>query len=179
MATLLKVRSSQGAVAAIPCKTYNQDTVSRAVRRQPVFYLALYLDFQGWFPVCFAHIVISFLLHQQALPGRAPMNIKELSENLGLEEDEYMEMLDLFLTSGGADLSRIEKALKEANAKLVHEAAHSLKGSAGSLCLDNIFELARDIDDKSRKGILKGIDVLARDLRRSYDELVTAVNPSN
>jgi len=103
------------------------------------------------------------------------MNIKELSENLGLEEDEYMEMLDLFLTSGGADLSRIEQALKEANAKLVHEAAHSLKGSSGSLCLDSIFELARVIDDKSRQGILAGLDGLARDLRRAYDELVTAV----
>ena len=104
------------------------------------------------------------------------MNIKELSENLGLEEDEYMEMLDLFLTSGGADLSRIEQALKEANAKLVHEAAHSLKGSAGSLCIDNIFELARAIDDKSRQGILDGLDELAQKLRRAYDELATVMS---
>ncbi len=104
------------------------------------------------------------------------MNIKELSENLGLEEDEYMEMLDLFLTSGGADLSRIEQALKEANARLVHEAAHSLKGSAGSLCIDNIFDLARAIDDKSRQGILEGLDELAQKLRRAYDELATAVS---
>jgi HPt (histidine-containing phosphotransfer) domain-containing protein len=103
------------------------------------------------------------------------MNIKELSENLGLEEDEYMEMLDLFLTSGGADLSRIEQALKEANARLVHEASHSLKGSAGSLCIDNIFELARAIDDKSRQGILTGLDELAQKLRRAYDELATVV----
>ena len=107
------------------------------------------------------------------------MNIKELSENLGLEEDEYMEMLDLFLTSGGADLSRIEQALKEANAKLVHEAAHSLKGSSGSLCLDSIFELARVIDDKSRHGILAGLDGLACNLRRAYDELVIEVKRSN
>jgi len=107
------------------------------------------------------------------------MNIKELSENLGLEEDEYMEMLDLFIMSGGADLSRIEQALKEANAKLVHEAAHSLKGSAGSLCLDTIFNLAQAIDDKSRQGILAGLDVLACDLRQSYGELVTAVQQSN
>jgi len=104
------------------------------------------------------------------------MNIKELSENLGLEEDEYMEMLDLFLTSGGADLSRIEQALKEANARLVHEAAHSLKGSAGSLSIDNIFELARDIDDKSRQGILDGLDELAQKLRCAYDELTTVVS---
>jgi HPt (histidine-containing phosphotransfer) domain-containing protein len=104
------------------------------------------------------------------------MNIKELSENLGLEEDEYMEMLNLFLTSGGADLSRIEQALKEANARLVHEAAHSLKGSAGSLCIDNIFELALAIDDKSRQGILEGLDELAQKLRRAYDELATVVS---
>jgi HPt (histidine-containing phosphotransfer) domain-containing protein len=104
------------------------------------------------------------------------MNIKELSENLGLEEDEYKEMLDLFLTSGGADLSRIEQALKEANARLVHEAAHSLKGSAGSLCIDDIFELARAIDEKSRKGILDGLEELARKLRSAYNELATVVN---
>jgi HPt (histidine-containing phosphotransfer) domain-containing protein len=104
------------------------------------------------------------------------MNIKELSENLGLEEDEYMEMLDLFLTSGGADLTRIEQALKEANARLVHEASHSLKGSAGSLCIDNIFELARAIDDQSRQGILAGLDELAQKLRSAYDELVMSVN---
>ena len=103
------------------------------------------------------------------------MNIKELSENLGLEEDEYSEMLDLFFQSGGADIVRIEQALKEANAERVHEAAHSLKGSSGSLSLDNIFDLASAIDGKSRQGILEGLDELALELHRSYDELVNAV----
>ncbi len=107
------------------------------------------------------------------------MNIKELSENLGLEEDEYIEMLDLFFMSCDTDLARIEQALKEANAERVHEAAHSLKGSAGSLCLDSIFELARDIDNKSRHGILAGLDGLACNLRRAYDELVIEVKRSN
>ena len=103
-------------------------------------------------------------------------NIKELSENLGLEEDEYIEMLDIFLASGGADLASIEKALKEASAEQVHRAAHSLKGSSGSLCLDSIFEIARAIDDKARQGILAGLDELVPKLRRAYDELATAVN---
>ena len=103
-------------------------------------------------------------------------NIKELSENLGLEEDEYIEMLDIFLASGGADLASIEKALKEASAEQVHRAAHSLKGSSGSLCLDSIFEIARAIDDKARQGILAGLDELVPRLRRAYDELATAVN---
>jgi HPt (histidine-containing phosphotransfer) domain-containing protein len=102
------------------------------------------------------------------------MNIKELSESLGLEEEEYMEMLDLFLVSGGSDLERIEQALKDGDAHRTHEAAHSLKGSAGSLCLDPLFELARAIDDKSRQGILTGLEPLVRDLRTRYNELAAA-----
>ena len=102
------------------------------------------------------------------------MNIKELSESLGLEEEEYLEMLDLFLESGGADLERIEQALRNANTMGIHEAAHSLKGSAGSLCLDPIFELARAIDDKSRHGTLAGLAELVSELRSKYTELVTA-----
>ena len=102
------------------------------------------------------------------------MNIKELSESLGLEEEEYLEMLELFLESGGADLGRIEQALRDANARGIHEAAHSLKGSAGSLCLDPMFELARAIDEKSRQGILSGLDELVCELRSKYTELVTA-----
>ncbi len=104
------------------------------------------------------------------------MNIKELSENLGLEEEEYIEMLELFLESGGADLARIEKALAEANARGIHEAAHSLKGSAGSLCLDPMFELALAIDDRSRKGELDGLASLVRELRSRYAELATAAD---
>jgi HPt (histidine-containing phosphotransfer) domain-containing protein len=102
------------------------------------------------------------------------MNIKELSESLGLEEEEYLEMLDLFLVSGGSDLERIETALKDGDALRTHEAAHSLKGSAGSLCIDPIFELAKAIDDKSRQGILAGLEPLAKDLRAKYDELAAA-----
>ena len=104
------------------------------------------------------------------------MDIKELSESLGLEEEEYLEMLELFLESGGADLARIEQALADANARGIHEAAHSLKGSAGSLCLDPVFELATAIDDKSRKGELEGLDGLVRELRSRYTELATAAD---
>jgi len=103
------------------------------------------------------------------------MNIKELAENLGLEEDEYLEMLNLFFDSGGSDLERIEAALQQGSAEKAHEASHSLKGSAGSLGLDSIFELAKAIDDKDRQGILEGLDEPVRQLRQEYEKLVAAV----
>jgi len=101
------------------------------------------------------------------------MNIRQLAENLGLEEHEFREMLELFFESGGADLARLEAAIAGGNAEAAHEASHSLKGSAGSLGLNPIFELAKAIDDKDRQGILEGLDALVRELRREYDGLVT------
>jgi HPt (histidine-containing phosphotransfer) domain-containing protein len=99
------------------------------------------------------------------------MDIKELSENLGLDEDEYIEMMNLFFESGGADLKKLETAISEGNAEKAHEASHSLKGSSGSLGLDQLFELVKAIDDKDRLGNLDGLDETVKELRRRYELL--------
>ncbi len=103
------------------------------------------------------------------------MNIKELGENLGLDEEEYLEMLGLFFESGGSDLEKIEGALKDGDAGRTHEASHSLKGSAGSLGLEKIFELAKAIDEKARQGVLDGLEETAKDLRQEYSGLISTV----
>ena len=97
------------------------------------------------------------------------MNLQELAERIGLEEEELREMLSIFLRSGGEDLARLEAAIAAGDAQAAHEASHSLKGSAGSLGLDRIFELAKAIDDRDRQGILDGLDAMVRDLRAEYE----------
>jgi HPt (histidine-containing phosphotransfer) domain-containing protein len=99
------------------------------------------------------------------------MDLKELAESLGLDENEYMDMLDLFFESGGSDLKKIEAAVAANDAARGHEASHSLKGSAGSLGLMHIYELASNIDDKLRRGILDGVDDMLASLRKAYDKL--------
>ncbi len=100
------------------------------------------------------------------------MDYKELGENIGLDEDEFIEMLDIFFESGSADLEKLDAAIREGNAGKAHEASHSLKGSAGNLGLEKIFEIAKAIDDKDREGSLEGLDEMVNDLRREYDLLV-------
>ena len=104
------------------------------------------------------------------------MDIKKMAENLGLEEDEYIEMLQLFIESGGADLAKLEAALKEGNAEKAHEASHSFKGSSGSLGLDRLYQLVKAIDDQDRKGSLDGLAEKVKNLRCEYDNLVRVVN---
>ncbi len=45
------------------------------------------------------------------------MNFRELSENLSMEEDEYMELIELFIETGISDLKKLQTAAEEANAK--------------------------------------------------------------
>jgi len=103
------------------------------------------------------------------------MNFKELGENLGLDEDEYIEMMELFIESGGEDIKNLEIAVKAGDPKKAHEASHSIKGSSGSLALDNIHEIAKSIDDTVRTGKLEGVDKIVEKIRNEYERLKSAI----
>jgi len=102
------------------------------------------------------------------------MNLKKLGESLGLDEDEYLEMIELFFESGGADLKKLEASIKAGDAKLGYTASHSLKGSSGSLGLMMIYEKTTIIDDKLRRGDLDNVAEMVTSLRKEYDLLLAA-----
>lgn len=102
------------------------------------------------------------------------MSLKEMAESLGLNEEEYCQMIELFFESGGSDLKNLERAVAEGDAPRAHAASHSLKGSAGSLGLMDIYEQATFIDDKLREGDLEGVAELVTGLRKHYDQLAAA-----
>ena len=102
------------------------------------------------------------------------MNFKELGESIGLDEDEYIEMIELFVESGEEDLQKLEIAIKEANAEKAHEASHSIKGSSGSLMLDAIYEIAKSMDDILRTGEFENVEEMLNNLRSEYETLKMA-----
>ena len=107
------------------------------------------------------------------------MDLKKLSENLGMDEEEYVEMLQLFFESGGADLENLEAAIKEGDIEKAHRASHSLKGSSGSLGLEKLFEMAVAIDDKNRQGILDGLDEMVKELRQEFELLISTIEKNS
>ena len=60
------------------------------------------------------------------------MNIKELAERIDLEEDEYLEMLELFIETAEPSLEKLKSGLDARDTQQVVEAAHSIKGSAAN-----------------------------------------------
>jgi HPt (histidine-containing phosphotransfer) domain-containing protein len=74
------------------------------------------------------------------------MNFKALGEELGLEEEEYRELIELFMETGQADLSQLKTALDAGDAETVSRRAHTLSGSSGNMRLMEIHEAAKRIE---------------------------------
>jgi len=99
------------------------------------------------------------------------MNIKELAENLGLEEDEYLELLELFIDVGMADIEKLRSAIEEGDAEEAAQAAHSLKGASGNLGLMEIYDVALKSEEEARNNSLDGLDESVQTLKGQLDSL--------
>lgn len=74
------------------------------------------------------------------------MNFKQLGAELGLEEDEYKELVELFVETGSADFQQLQSALAAADFDQIIRSAHTIKGAAGNLGLMDIHHLAQRIE---------------------------------
>ena len=94
------------------------------------------------------------------------MNFSKLAEDLGLEREEYLELIELFVETGMSDLDKLQSAIKEVNAEKAANAAHSLKGAAGSIGLIEFSETAKEIEEKARNDRLEETAEAAQALKK-------------
>jgi len=87
--------------------------------------------------------------------------IKEIADERGIDEEDVLELLELFLEYTQAeDLAALREALREGNPEVAREKAHSIKGAALNLKLTEIASLAREIENKCDTADLGGAEVL-------------------
>ena len=99
------------------------------------------------------------------------MNYKELVEHLGVEKNQFMELVELFIAAGLSDLSKLKNAIDEKNVLQVVETAHSIKGAAGDLGFMEIFEMAKDVEMKARENSLDGASEAVGYIKEKFDLL--------
>ncbi len=85
------------------------------------------------------------------------MNLKELALELGMEQDEMRELLEIFIESSESDIERLQQAVVEGDAKRVADAAHSIKGASANLGFMDIFSVAKNLEQKARENSLEGL----------------------
>ena len=100
------------------------------------------------------------------------MNFNIPAQKLGLNLDEYLELIQLFLETGTNDLNGLEDAIAANDIQTVVERSHSLKGASGNLGINEIYEIARDIEASARNNSLEGINESIMQIKENLKEIV-------
>lgn len=93
------------------------------------------------------------------------MDFSQLAENLGLTKDEYLELIQLLIETGSADLEVAETALKNQDTEEAAHRLHSIKGAAGNLGLMELYEEAKQGEQMAKQGMLDQLSDIIRGLR--------------
>lgn len=99
------------------------------------------------------------------------MNFKELADNLGLEIDEYRELIELFVDTGAADFKRIQEGMSASDSEQVMRSAHTIKGAAGNLGLFNVSETAGLIEQQATDKHLDGLGATIAELKTQFEAI--------
>jgi HPt (histidine-containing phosphotransfer) domain-containing protein len=104
------------------------------------------------------------------------MNLKELSEKLEIEEDEFLDLVCLFVETGSSDLNELQSAIGDKDAQKAARAAHSIKGAAVILGLGEIFELAKEMEMNARANDLEGATGAVKSMKEELDRIAKDLN---
>ena len=99
------------------------------------------------------------------------MNWQTLAENLGLETDEYMELIELFMETGMADYTQLKSAFDTGDADQVARRAHTISGAAGNLGLMEVHALAKSIEQAAIDNQLATVAAAVGTLKARFDDI--------
>ncbi|OGQ91101.1 MAG: hypothetical protein A2464_12170 [Deltaproteobacteria bacterium RIFOXYC2_FULL_48_10] len=100
------------------------------------------------------------------------MDFNDLALRLGIDEEEFKELVELFITTTRSDIKKIKNGVLDHNPVDAAAASHSIKGAAGNLGFDEIFSLAGDMEMQGKGGSLDNFDVYIRDLEKKVNALI-------
>ena len=104
------------------------------------------------------------------------MDFFGLADRLGLEEDEFLELAELFIETSASDLSKLQSAIEQKDMQEVVKSSHSIKGASGNLGFTDIFEVAKEIETNARKDITDGAAKGANTIKEKIDLLAQSIN---
>ncbi len=106
------------------------------------------------------------------------MKFQKLADNLGLELEDYLELVELFIEISLTDLDKINEAIENKNPDKAASAIHSIKGAAGNLGFMEIYETAQKLEAEARNSRLDEIAEPINQLKATISEIADqAVKP--
>ena len=107
------------------------------------------------------------------------MEVEKIAEKLGLDVEDIQELFELYVETTTSDLAELKGAIEAKDTQLAHAKAHSIKGASGNLGLDEMYELAKEIDDLARVNSMDGLEEMIKVLEEKFNSLVNDFEKSD
>ena len=97
-----------------------------------------------------------------------PVVFSEMQE---LMEEALEEFIVTYLENSPKLLQEIARSLPAAELESIYHNAHQLKGGSGSIGAMQVFQIAKQLEEKARAGQKDGLDGLYSELQAAYDRV--------
>jgi len=87
------------------------------------------------------------------------MDFEGPASRLGIDKEDFLELVGLFITTTQSDLSKIRLGMENNAPSDAAAAAHSIKGAAGNMGFEDMAMVAQKMEFKGKEGSLEGFDV--------------------
>jgi HPt (histidine-containing phosphotransfer) domain-containing protein len=104
------------------------------------------------------------------------MDFKAMGADLGLEEDEFRELVDLFMETGRSDYDSLKAALEGGDYDAATRYAHTLAGASGNLGLMDLHAAAKRIERATVEKQLADASAQAAEMEAMFGALAGFVN---
>ena len=84
------------------------------------------------------------------------MDFEDLASRLGIDREDFRELVELFITTTRSDMDKIQQAMSDNNPSDGAAAAHSIKGAAANMGFDEMAKLAENMEITGKDGSLNG-----------------------
>ena len=85
------------------------------------------------------------------------MNLKVQAEKMGLDEEEYVEIVNLFIQTTADNLGQMRAAVETGDVSKIRQETHSLKGAALNLGFWEICEIVERMAMRVRENCWHGL----------------------
>ena len=76
-----------------------------------------------------------------------------LSDKFGFDDDDLVMLFSVFCESARTNLEKLHTAIQTIDYPTIYISSHNIKGSAGNMLLDEVYEIARIIETASKDEI--------------------------
>ncbi len=104
-------------------------------------------------------------------------SIENTAKSLGLGLPIFKTILKTFFSSIDNDLEKLKESIEEKDFEKIKASAHKIKGAAGNLKIDNVFEITKDIELSAKDNFdinyIKKYDKLlecVKEIKKVYEE---------